>query len=123
MVEAIFNYEGVDTSIQCNINDKMKDIIDKFLEKIEKTEEKDNLFYLYNGNQIKKELTFSEQANEFDKNRKKINIIVNKIGGTLYIKNEALSKDIICPDCKENIVNHEIYSIKRINPLIKYYKG
>ena len=30
MAEVIFNYEGIDTTIQCNIDDKMKDIIDKF---------------------------------------------------------------------------------------------
>ena len=27
MAEAIFNYEGCDTTIQCKINHKMKDII------------------------------------------------------------------------------------------------
>ncbi len=31
MAEAIFNYEGIETIIQCNINDKMKDIINKYL--------------------------------------------------------------------------------------------
>ena len=105
MAEAIFNFEGIDTKIQCNINDKIEDIINQLLIKIGKSEEKDNCYYLYNGEKIKKELTFSEQANELDKNRKKMNIIlINKIGGTLPGKNEILSKDIICPDCKENIL-------------------
>ena len=31
MVEVIFNYKGIETLIQCNINDKMKDIINKFI--------------------------------------------------------------------------------------------
>ena len=75
MAEVIFNYEGIETIIQCNINDKMKDIINKYLIKIEKR--KDNLYYLYNGNKINYELTFNEQANDLDKNRNKMNIIVN----------------------------------------------
>ena len=75
MVEAIFNYEGVNTTIQCELNDRMKDIIDKFLTKLENKEQ--NLYYLYNGTKINYELTFNEQANDIDKNRKKINILVN----------------------------------------------
>ena len=34
MAEIIFIYEGINTIIQCENNDKMKDIIDKFLIKI-----------------------------------------------------------------------------------------
>ena len=69
MVEAIFNYEGINTTIQRDINNKMKDIINNFLIKIENKE--NNLYYLYNGKKINYELTFNEQANDFDKNRKK----------------------------------------------------
>ena len=47
----------------------MKDIIDAFLIKIHNKE--NNLYYLYNGTKINFELTFNEQANDFDKNRKK----------------------------------------------------
>ena len=36
MAEVIFNYEGINTIIQCEINEKMKDIIDRFLIKLEK---------------------------------------------------------------------------------------
>ena len=36
MAEAIFNYEGINTTIQCEINEKMKEIINKFLIKLEK---------------------------------------------------------------------------------------
>ena len=42
MAEVIFNFEGNITIIQCDINYKMKDIIDKFLIKIKKQE--DNLY-------------------------------------------------------------------------------
>ena len=102
MAEVVFNYEGIDTTIQCNLDDKMKDIINKFLVKINGNE--NNLCFLYNGNRINKELTFNEQANDLDKNRKKMNIIITKIDEDINEKNEIISKDIICPECKENIL-------------------
>ena len=34
MVEVIFNHEGIETTIQCNINGKLEEIINKFLLKI-----------------------------------------------------------------------------------------
>ena len=36
MAEVNFTYEGINTSIQCDIDDKIKDIINKFLIKINK---------------------------------------------------------------------------------------
>ena len=100
MAEAkvIFNYNGSEITIQCNINDKMKDIIDKFVFKACKKE--NNLYYLYNGNNINFDLTFDKQANDFDKNRKIMNIIVSNNDEDK--NNEIISKDIICPECKEN---------------------
>ena len=102
MAEAIFNYEGINTTIQCEIDDKMKDIIDRFLIKLEKKEK--NLYYLYDGTQINYELRFNEQANDIDKNRKQINIIVTKSEVPQNIIKEIVSKDIICPECKENVL-------------------
>ena len=78
----------------------MKDIIDRFLIKLEKKEK--NLYYLYNGTQINYGITFNEQANDIDKNRKKMNIIVTKNEDTQNIIKEIISKDIICPECKGN---------------------
>ena len=102
MAEVIFNLEGNITIIQSDINDKMKDIINKFLIKINKQE--DNLYYLYNGNRIKYDISFIEQANELDKNRKKMNILViNNNENNNDIK-PIISKEIICPECKENIL-------------------
>ena len=37
------------------------------------------IVFLYNGNQIKEDLTFIQQANKFDKERKKIEILGSKI--------------------------------------------
>ena len=70
MAEIKFTYEGSNTIIQSNINDKIKDIINKFLIKINK-EENIKLYYLYNGNKINEELTFNEQANKIYKIERK----------------------------------------------------
>ena len=105
MVEVIFNYKGINTIIQCNINDKMKDIINRFLNKIGKNENNTNLLYIYGDNIINYELTFIQQANEIDRNRNKMNIVVklNNDNKKDEIK-EIISKDIICPECGENIL-------------------
>ena len=100
MTEVIFNYEGIETIIQCNKNDKMKEIINKYLIKIDKKEE--DLYFLYSSNEIKKELTFNEHSNNIDKIRNKMNIIVYNNIEIPDKKIEEISKDIICPYCKEN---------------------
>ena len=100
-MEVSFCYEGLNTIIQCKENEKMKDIINRFLIKIQSNT---NLFYLYNGTKINFELTFNEQANDIDKRRKKMNIIVTKRDEDRKEFNEMISKDIICPECRENIL-------------------
>ena len=102
MAEAIFNYEGINTTIQCDLNEKMKDIIGRLKIKVQNNE--NNLYYLYNGTQINYELTFNQQANDIDKNRKKMNIIVTKTEDNKIEVQEIKSKYVICPECKENIL-------------------
>ena len=117
MAEAIFNNGGIITIIQCSLNDKMKDIINMFLDKIK--EKRDNFFYLYNGTEIKKELSFNEQANDLDKSRNKMNILVTKNDAEVNEKKEVISKDIIFPECKENIIlNIKNFNIIKILILI-----
>ena len=45
MLEVIFSYEGINTIFLLNIYDKMKNLINKYLIKIDKKEI--NLYYLY----------------------------------------------------------------------------
>ena len=53
MVEVIFIYEGQQIIIQSNnLEEKIKDIINKFKIKI-KEEENNNLYYIYNGDKNK----------------------------------------------------------------------
>ena len=63
-----------------------------------------NNAYPYNGTSINKELSFKEQANDLDKNRRKMNILVTKNNKEQNKKKPILSKDIICPECKQNIL-------------------
>ena len=68
MAEALFIYEGLQIIIQCNIEDKMKDIINKFKNKIK--EENNNLYYIYNGDKINEELKLNKIIkNENEKNK------------------------------------------------------
>ena len=102
MAGVIFNYEGTYISVQCNTNEGVVGVIKRFLLKIGKRED-NKLNYLYNGILIDKNLTFNEQANELDKKQKMMNILVTDINS---IRNEVkplMSKDIICPECEENI--------------------
>ena len=56
MALANFTFNGIKTTIQCVKEDKMKNICAKFASKIDK--EINSLYFLYNGNQLNKELTF-----------------------------------------------------------------
>ena len=69
MAQVEFNIEGKTIIIPCNLNDTMKDILQKFSIKMEKKQE--NLFCIYGGNSVKLESTFEELASAYDKERKK----------------------------------------------------
>ena len=102
MAEIIFNYNGNLTKIQCNKEEKMKEIFNKFI--IKTQIDKNLIYFIYSGNNnINEELKFEEIANQEDKIRNKMNIIVNDNNidkNNISIKK---SKDIICPICNENI--------------------
>ena len=107
MVEVLFIYEGQQIIIQCNIEDKMKDIINKFKSKIQK--EDNNLYYIYNGDKINEELKLNQIIK--DENAKKINILVYNNRKKENDK-EIILNEIICPECKENIlINLKDYKI------------
>ena len=101
MAQIIFTYEGMNIDIQSQLNDKMKDAINKFLVK-SNIKDSTKLYYLYNGYKINKELTINKQANFIDIERKEMNIIVKD---NTFLETEIknlISRDIICPCCKEN---------------------
>ena len=112
MVEIEFNYNQTKIIIQCNLNDKMKDIFHKLYTKLDNKQ--DEFYFLYNDSQIEEELTLKEIINSEDNQKNKVQILVNDIIDESD-ENECLkpSKNIICPNCKENIrISINDYKIK-----------
>ena len=100
MSKVIFTFEGMQTTIQCSRNEKMKDICQKFSNK--SGMEINKLFFLYGGDQINNENTFEQQANALDKERNEINLLVFEKSNQNLNQGKVKSKDIICPQCFEN---------------------
>ena len=106
-----FVYNGNKTLVQCKIDETMEEIIKSFLSKTEIKYE--NVYFLYDGKILTEEnLSFNEIANELDKNRKQMNIVVNDKDVSPYNTFLKKSEYIICPECKEliliSIKNHKI---------------
>ena len=105
-IEITFTYDGINTTLECTKDQKFKDIYAKF--KLKANAEGKLLYYIYNGTNVQNdELTFDEIANAEDKRRSKMNVLVNELiqDGPNPAPTDCIikSKDIICPECKENI--------------------
>ena len=87
----IFNFEGIDVTIQCSKNEKMKDICQKYVKRIDKNI--NSFIFLYGGNQLNFNSNFNQQANKLDKERNIMEILV--------YKNDA--NEYVCPKCGEKI--------------------
>ena len=110
MAEIIFKYNGIDTLIQCQIQDKFKNICQKFC--IKSQNNINNLIFIYGGEILNLDLEFNQVANQIDKINLKMNILV--YDKNTNIKNEKIikSKDIICPKCGEKcIIDFREYKI------------
>ena len=105
MAESKFTYEGSDIIIQCNKNQKMKDICNNMSTKINVNI--NSLVFLYGGGLLNLEKTFEELTKE-----NRISILVDK--------NED---EEICPKCgrllKNEIINEIILSNNKINSSLK----
>ena len=115
MAKMIFNYKGVEKEIQCNINEKIKDILKRYANKVGIDITK--VFFVYNGNIINDDnIILNEILNEEDKRRNIMNILVNEINKTIIKDNIIKSKEIICPKCNENIlIKIDEYKINLFN--------
>ena len=105
MSQVVFIYNGSKTIIQCNENEKMKDICQRFLSKIKI--DNNSIFFSYDGkagNQFNDELSFIEMANSLDKAKKSMSILVESINEINQSKIDSVikSKNIICPECGES---------------------
>ena len=96
MAEIEFFFNNQITTIQCNLDDKIKDICKIYSEKIKK--DINLLYFIYDSNILNEnylELSFNEVVKNSDKERKKINLSVKE--------KMVKSKEIICPKCTEDI--------------------
>jgi len=122
----IFLLDGIETSIQCTREDKMKDICQKYSSKINKN--MNTLLFLHEGNKINFDLTIEEQSKfqDNEKNEMKILVHKNNNGNIIYSKiklkielNNQKINDIISKNNKiKNKVNEVKISIglmKKIN--------
>ena len=100
MVKINFELEGIKVIIQCSEEDRMKDICQKYVTKIESNI--NSLIFLYGGNKLNMELRFKEQANLIDINRKEMNVIVYK---------KENDDDLNCPYCNKKIKLEKIDDI------------
>jgi len=110
MIEVVFYYN----KIQCNLNDKMKDIFKRFGMKLGK--DINSLYFLYGDKKLEEELTLKENINKDDIKLNIIDIIVNDIDKDDKEEEKEInikSKEIICPICKGcirmKIKNYRIY--------------
>ena len=114
MSRVIFVYEGVDVIIQCTKDEKMKDICQRCANKIERNIY--SLIFLYAGKQLNFNLSFNEQANNMDKKRNEMKILIYKDENNEYI----------CPKCGEriklNIKDDILSSINNIKDVINGIK-
>ena len=100
MYSVDFNYKGVNTTIQVNETDTMETIFKNFGGKTQT--DINSVYFLYGGNKVNEKLKFNEIANNFDKERKKMNILV--LDAYLLSDEKSLKeiKQVVCPICKEN---------------------
>jgi len=120
MTQVEFQYNGVRTIIPCKKDQKMEEICNNFINKSNLKESE--IYYFYDGKggkEFDKNLTFNEMANSFDKTRKKNTILVNDNDIINKDNSKFKLKNIICPECKENVKmklkNYEINLFGCIN--------
>ena len=101
MAEAVFNYQGQPTIIQCNQEDSMQYICAKFANKL--MENIDDLYFIYGGQALNLSLKFQEAASKEDQQARKMNINADLIENIdLKEKETIIPNEIICPECKEH---------------------
>ena len=102
MTEVKILYNGYQTIVQCESNEKLKEIFKRF--KIKINAENKDIVYLYNGEIIKDEnIILSQLSSE------KIIIILSYDSNKMptNINNLIKSDYVICPKCKESAILDE----------------
>ena len=115
-MEAItFHFNGSKINVQCNLEEKMKNICEKF--SMKSGVDINSLIFLYSGKQIDLNLKLKDQVNKSNLESKEISTLVFKKNESNLIKennnSKTLSKELICPTCGENcLMGIKDYKIK-----------
>ena len=114
MIRANFTFKGLSYIILCQSEDKMEEIFKKFATKAQI--EINRIYFIYNGNKIDEKLKVNQIINKIDQSRETINILANEINQSTIIEKSFKSKEIICPNCFNNIlININDYKITLYN--------
>ena len=89
----IFSLDGVYLTIKCKVEDKMKDICQKYSTKINKNT--DSLLFLYEEKKVNFDLSFKEQVNDIDRNNHEMKILVHKNENNSNINNNKIVSNTI----------------------------
>ena len=93
--KVIFTLDGIDLTIQCSTEDKMRDICQKYSSKVKI--HTNLLIFLFGGNQLNMELKFNQYVKQSDNSNNEMRILVYKI-----------ENDFTCPNCGKKIkINSE----------------
>ena len=101
MATIIFNYNGINTRIQCSIVDKMQNIFERFA--LKTGVNLDNIFFLYGGKRINPNSTFNEIINIQNLYDNEVKILVQEMNKSIINEQIIKSKEIICPECSSSI--------------------
>ena len=88
---AIFTLDGIEVTIQCSKEEKMKDICQRFAIKAQINP--DSFVFLYGGNKLNFNLAFKDQANSIDNGNNEMKVLVYKLE----------YEEFKCPKCGEKI--------------------
>ena len=109
MSKVIFLFNRLEIIIQCNKNEKMKEIFKRFA--LKANLEINKIYFLYNGDKINEELKYNEVVNREDNERDTMSILVYETNKTIIQYNITKLNEILCPQCNENILI-KIYNYK-----------
>ena len=94
MSNIIFVFRGIETTIQCNVEEKLKDIYKRFEIKTKLDIDISKLYFLYNGNNIDINLSFKNIINKVDIKTNTIKILIQEIIENMQNKKIIKSKEI-----------------------------
>ena len=96
-----FIYKGIKIIILGSLNEKMKNIINKFIEKAHT--KRDSIYFVYSSKIVDEGLSLDQIANKEDKLRKEMAILVYSYSNDNQKNSIIKSKEVICPKCLGNI--------------------